>query len=137
MCIIIIVIILVRNCFLLGLEYSSEQNISLEEQASFYAYTYDVFSCENATFQVKILRTDEQIETYELNGTFYDLEYLDRGLSISGHCNHPCYIFIDISPANLRYNGATITAVLNVSECSISNATGPMLLNIQGIIYLE
>ena len=81
-----------------------------------------------------IVKTDEQIESYEyiINDTYYDLEYLDRGLSINGRCSSYCGMYIDISPTDLRYNNATLTGVLNVPQCSISNATNPMLLNIQG-----
>ena len=60
----------------------------------------------------------------------------DRGLSFDGYCYSffGCYLYMEISPTDLRYNGAQITGVLNLPECfNSSNTTDPMTLNIQGI----
>ena len=58
------------------------------------------------------------------------LEDINRGLSFSGYCfDIDCYLEMEVSPKDRRYNGAQITGVLNVQECFNSfNVTDPMTL---------
>ena len=73
-------------------------------------------------------------ETYH-NGRDEDLP--DRGISFDGLCiqSDICYLEMEVSPTDMRYNGAQITGVVNLPECfNSSNITDPMTLNIQGTL---
>ena len=118
----------------------SDTNISLEGSAYFYIYGYyiDIYDCSDFEAHWEIQRADGNIEVYTvLNDTYhYGLDqYLpDRGLNIFGNCDFRCRLNLEISPTDLRYNGAQITGVFNLPECFNSpNVTDTTTLNIQGM----
>ena len=110
-------------------------NISLVDEASFYfLYNYvDIYGCRELKLH---WRTDGETELYavvnEAHHGRYE-SYPDRGLRINGYCNYYCDVDLWISPTNLRYDGAQITAILNLPGCSDSPySSDAMTLHIQG-----
>ena len=119
-------------------------NISLNGNAEFRlrARYINIYDCHEVEAHWKIQRSDGETEMYTvLNETYHhgrDYDLPDRGLSFYGYC-HPfigCYLYVTISPTDMRYNGAQITGVFNLPECfNSSNITDPMTLNIQGNVF--
>ena len=125
-------------------------NISLEGEAYFYLQVdeIDISDCPGFELHLEILRADEETELYTLlNEThrYSDASYPDRGLWIFESCYYYydlhyydyrysfCYVVAVISPTDLRYDGAQITAILDLPECfNSSNSSDVMTLHIQG-----
>ena len=66
----------------------------------------------------KIVRADGEVELYNvLNGTC-NQNYPERGLNFAEYCLKMCCIFdMIVSPVDLRYNEAQITATADHPEC--------------------
>ena len=116
----------------------SDTNISLEGSVRFRMRIdyIDIYDCLGVEAHWEIQRADGNIEVYTvlLNDTYLDQYLPDRGLNIFGNCDFRCRLYLDISPTDLRYNGAQITGVFNLPECfNSSNVTDTITLNIQGI----
>ena len=105
------------------------------------ALIYDPYDCRNNEAYWEIERADGEIETFTvLNDDDYHYgrneEFPDRGLSFDGFCHRYCLLYIMISPTDMRYNGAQITGIFNLSECFNSpNITDTTTLNIQGMYH--
>lgn len=114
-------------------------NISLEGLATFYFEHngQEIYYCSNF-FEVhwEVLKDDGKTELYTVVNERHlsnTEEYTDSGLEIIGHCSSNCYSYLWISPTDLRYDGAKITATLSLSMCSDSPYTSDaMALHIQG-----
>ena len=84
-----------------------------------------------------MLRADGETELYTLVNETYHYRryesYPDRGLRIEGYCSSYCDTDLRISPTDLRYDGAQITAILDLPGCSDSPySSDAMTLHIQG-----
>ena len=70
---------------------------------------------------LEIQRDDGEIELYPLlNETYHaeNSEYPDRGLRFLGSCDSTCcFNEIQVSPTDLRYNGAQITGIADIHKC--------------------
>lgn len=113
-------------------------NISLEGVATFF-FEHNgqtIYSCSEFELHWKILKDDGKTELYTVVNERHlsnTEEYTDSGLEIIGHCISNCYSYLRISPTDLRYDGAKITAILSLSICSDSPYTSDaMALHIQG-----
>ena len=136
-------------------------NISLGSTAhfTFSAYEVDIYDCSRTALHWKILRADGEAELYTvLDGVDYnyvDEFYSGSGLVFGGNCGRDwealpylypnlyldykclyhgyCDLRATVRPTDMTYNGAQITAVLDMPECfNSSNSSGVMTLNIQG-----
>ena len=117
-------------------------NTSLKGQARFFflGFPSNALNCPGLELHWKILRADGETETYTVvNETYYNginEEYTDRGVETYGDCSGACIADLSISPTDLRYDRAQVTAVLDMPGCfNSSNSTDTMMLNIQGHIY--
>ena len=114
-------------------------NISLVDEAYLYfeyGYIY-IYDCPEVELRWEILRADGETELYSVVNETYRYgryeRYPDRGLRISGYCDHYCDADLWISPTDLRYDGAQITAILSLPGCSDSPySSDAMTLHIQG-----
>ena len=102
---------------------------------SITAYHIGPYGCNEAEVFWKIARADGETEVYTvLNQDEYHYgrrEILsDRGLTFSGYCDFLCRPRLTITPTDMRYNEAQITAVVNISDCY--NTTDTATLRIQG-----
>ena len=117
-------------------------NISLNGNAEFYfiASSIGIYNCRDVEAHWEIQRADGETEMYTVFNETYRYgrhdDLPDRGLSFHGDCSRRCFLYMTISPTDMRYNGAQITGVFNLPECfNSSNITDPMTLNIQGTLY--
>ena len=120
-------------------------NISLVGSTSVYMearHIIDYYDCSDTEAHWEIERADGELEVYTvLNDTYIygrQEELPGTGLFFNGFC-HPfiysCHLNMEISPTDLRYNGAQITGVFNLPECFNSpNVTDTITLNIQGMV---
>ena len=104
------------------------------------AYYIDHYGCLDTEAHWEIERADGELEVYTvLNDTYrYGRreELPDMGLSFKGYFIEGFSLRMDISPTDLRYNGAQITGVFNLPECfNSSNVTDTITLNIQGMNF--
>ena len=115
--------------------FSSVTNISLVDSTFFFMDTccIDCYDC-HLEAHWEIQRADGETEIYTvLNETNHDHheELPGRGLYIAGYCD---YTYLVVSPTDLHYDGAQITAILDLPQCYNSfNVTESITLNIQGI----
>ena len=115
-------------------------NISLAGSVYLEITAYDIgpYACNDAEVFWKIARADGETEVYTvLNqdehhyGRYETLS--DRGLTFSGYYRFSCYPLLTITPTDMRYNEAQITAVVNISDCyNALNTTDTATLRIQG-----
>ena len=115
----------------------------------FDAYNVNVYDCPGLELRWEILRADGETELYTVvNETYHNGRYEfypESGLDIDGYCyddysdyngdyyRYSCHAYAAILPTDLRYDGAQITAVLDLPECFNSpNSSGVMTFNIQG-----
>ena len=119
-------------------------NVSLKGEASFsfYASDINVYACPGLELHWEILRADGETELYSVvNETYHygrDEEYPESGLEIDGFCHFIflCRVRARISPTDMRYDGAQLTAILNLPGCfNTSNSSDTMTLNIQGQFF--
>ena len=126
--------------FLYAGNFGPTINISLAGSVYLSITAYDIgpYACNEVEVFWKIVRADGETEVYTV---FNQDEYhygrheilSDRGLTFSGYCDHPCYPQLIITPTDMRYNKAQITAVVNISECyNALNTTNTTTLSIQG-----
>ena len=85
----------------------------------------------------KIVRADGEIEVYNATpqGDYYSYskKYPEMGLLFSTECDiFWCVMKLELSPTDLRYNGAQITCTVSIPECNITRITLPTAINIQG-----
>ena len=113
-------------------------NISLNGNAAFNMIAYHIY-CPDVKVHWEIQRADGETEMYTVvNETYHygRYDFPDRGLSFFADCSPRCFLYMTISPTDMRYNGAQITGVFNLPECfNSSNITDPMTLNIQSTLY--
>jgi len=113
-------------------------NISLEGVATFYFEHngQNIYGCFEFEIHWKILKDDGKTEIYTVVSETHPSnseEYIDIGIEITGYCISNCDTYMSISPTDLRYNGAKITATLNIPECSDSPySSDAVTLHIQG-----
>ena len=82
----------------------------------------------------EIQRADGETEIYNETDYYHHEELSKRGLYIEGYCN---ILYLEVSPTDLRYDGAQITAILDLPQCYNGfNVTESIALNIQGIMFI-
>ena len=109
--------------------------------ASFYFdyYRARVSDCPGLNLYWNILRADGETELYTVVNEAYhygrEEEYNDAGIEIYGQCFSFCESYLWIRPTDQRYDGAQVTAILNIPECSDSPySSDTITLHIQGQI---
>ena len=90
----------------------------------------------------EIVRADGVIEVYNATpqGDYYYSHYREdystKGLMFDTSCMYfkpdGCYMQLELSPTDLRYNGAQFTCTFSLPECNTINITEPITVNIQG-----
>ena len=82
----------------------------------------------------RIVRADDETEVYNVThqGDYYNKNYPEMGLFFSTNCGFSGVMKLELSPTDLRYNGAQITCTFSIPVCNITRITFPTTINIQG-----
>lgn len=98
------------------------------------------YYCPDTEAHWVIERADGELEVHTVLNESYSYgryeQLPNKELFFYSYCNPLlfCGLYLDISPTDLRYNGAQITGVFHLPECfNIPNVTDTTTLNLQGI----